>query len=92
LISGIGWTLVEIKINYQFKINFMKQSLKLLLKSTLVIILLGSIMPIVYGQDAPLGHLMSVTEFTVKPGHEMQFREGIKAWKACYLENKGEWT
>ena len=70
----------------------MKQSLKLLLKSTLVIILLGSIMPIVYGQDAPLGHLMSVTEFTVKPGHEMQFREGIKAWKACYLENKGEWT
>jgi hypothetical protein len=36
--------------------------------------------------------ILSVTEFTVKPGHEMQFEEGVKAWKACYLENKGEWT
>jgi hypothetical protein len=43
-------------------------------------------------QTEPLGRLMSVTEFTIKPGHEMQFREGVKAWKACYLENKGEWT
>lgn len=43
-------------------------------------------------QTEPLGPLTSVTEFTIKPGHEMQFREGIKAWKACYLENKGEWT
>lgn len=43
-------------------------------------------------QTEPLGRLLSVTEFTIKPGHEMQFREGVKAWKACYLENKGEWT
>ena len=70
----------------------MNTSLKNLLRITLVIVLLGTILPVVNGQEAPLGHLMSVTEFTVKPGHEMQFREGIKAWKACYLENKGEWT
>lgn len=36
--------------------------------------------------------ILSVTEFTVKIGHEKQFVDGIKAWKACYLENKGEWT
>lgn len=38
------------------------------------------------------GKLMNVTEFTVKSGHESQFREGIKVWKACYLQNKGDWT
>lgn len=43
-------------------------------------------------QTEPLGPLMAVTEFTIRPGHEMQFKEGIKTWKACYLENKGEWT
>jgi len=36
--------------------------------------------------------ILSSTEFTVKGGQEKQFEEGIKAWKACYLENKGEWT
>ncbi|WP_194775258.1 hypothetical protein [Pararhodonellum marinum] len=43
-------------------------------------------------QTEQLGPLLSVSEFTVKPGHEMQFREGVKAWKACYLENNGDWT
>jgi hypothetical protein len=36
--------------------------------------------------------ILSMTEFTVKPGHNTQFREGVKAWKACYLEHEGEWT
>jgi hypothetical protein len=36
--------------------------------------------------------ILSTTEFTVKNGHEKQFEDGIKAWKDCYLENKGEWT
>jgi hypothetical protein len=36
--------------------------------------------------------ILSATEFTVKNGHEKQFEDGVKAWKACYLENKGEWT
>lgn len=35
---------------------------------------------------------LSMTEFTIKPGHNNQFSEGVKAWKACYLENEGEWT
>ena len=36
--------------------------------------------------------ILSLTEFTVKIGHEKQFEDGMKAWKTCYLENKGEWT
>lgn len=63
----------------------------------LAIISLGIIMywtlpTTLLAQTEPLGPLMAVTEFTIKPGHVMQFREGVKTWKACYLENKGEWT
>ena len=36
--------------------------------------------------------ILSTTEFTVKSGQESKFEEGVKAWKACYLENKGTWT
>lgn len=36
--------------------------------------------------------ILSVTEFTVKNGHDRQFEAGVKAWKSCYLENGGEWT
>jgi hypothetical protein len=43
-------------------------------------------------QQDPLGRLVSITEFTIKPGHDAQFRQGVKSWKACYLENMGEWT
>ncbi len=43
-------------------------------------------------QQESLGQLVSITEFTIKPGHDIQFREGVKAWKACYLKNEGDWT
>ncbi|NBC03728.1 MAG: hypothetical protein GVY20_08510 [Bacteroidetes bacterium] len=36
--------------------------------------------------------LLSITEFTVKMGHNLAFQEGVKSWKECYLENDGEWT
>jgi len=35
--------------------------------------------------------IMSLTEFTIKPGHNTQFMEGVKTWKECYLEHEGEW-
>ncbi len=35
--------------------------------------------------------ILSTMEFTVKPGHNSQFRNGIETWKKCYLENEGEW-
>jgi hypothetical protein len=46
----------------------------------------------VQAQEAEKGFILSMTELTIKPGHDLQFREGVKAWKACYLENGGEWT
>jgi hypothetical protein len=46
----------------------------------------------VEAQETERGFILSMTEFTIKPGHNNQFREGVKAWKACYLENEGEWT
>lgn len=46
----------------------------------------------VQAQAAEKGFILSMTELTIKPGHDNQFREGVKAWKACYIENKGEWT
>lgn len=33
--------------------------------------------------------LLSMTEITVKSGHESQFIAGVKMWKECYLKNKG---
>ncbi|MGC1203811.1 MAG: hypothetical protein WA839_02875 [Flavobacteriaceae bacterium] len=34
--------------------------------------------------------LLNMTEITVKHGHNAQFIEGVKSWKACYVENEGE--
>jgi hypothetical protein len=70
----------------------MIKNMKTLLKSFLVLLLPGAVIPLANGQNTPLGPLMSVTEFAIKQGHEMQFREGIKAWKDCFIENEGEWT
>lgn len=42
-------------------------------------------------QDENPSRLLSMTEFTIKGGHDTQFREGVTAWKTCYLENDGEW-
>jgi hypothetical protein len=46
----------------------------------------------VQAQETERGHIISMNELTIKPGHDNQFKEGVKAWKACYLENGGEWT
>jgi len=43
-------------------------------------------------QESDKGFLLSISELTIKNGHDVQFREGVKAWKACYIENKGDWT
>ncbi len=34
--------------------------------------------------------LLTVSEITVKQGHNAQFMEGVKKWKECYLENNGK--
>ena len=34
--------------------------------------------------------ILSMSEITVKQGHNDAFIQGVKAWKECYLENEGE--
>jgi hypothetical protein len=46
----------------------------------------------IFAQEEDESFILSMTEFTIKPGHDFEFREGIKAWKECYLENGGEWS
>ena len=70
----------------------MKKSMNYLLIILLGLVLNWTLLSTLTAQTEPLGPLLDVTEFTIKPGHEMQFREGVKAWKACYIENKGDWT
>jgi hypothetical protein len=41
-------------------------------------------------QDENPSRLLSMTEFTIKSGHNTQFRDGVSAWKTCYLEHGGE--
>lgn len=48
--------------------------------------------PVTQAQAEEGSMILSLTEFTVKPGHNTQFMEGVKAWKECYLEHDGEWT
>lgn len=56
------------------------------------ILLTGLFSTVAEAQDEDESMILSMTEFVVKPGHNTQFIEGVKAWKACYLENEGEWT
>lgn len=37
-----------------------------------------------------VGEIITSTQITVKPGHHIQFIEGVKKWKQCYSENNGE--
>ncbi|ERM82002.1 hypothetical protein P872_07555 [Rhodonellum psychrophilum GCM71 = DSM 17998] len=69
----------------------MKSKMIMLSKGLFSFLLLFVTIQETHAQDAPKGHLMNVTELTIIPGHDLQFQEGIKAWKNCYLENKGEW-
>ena len=34
--------------------------------------------------------MLSIIDVYVKNGHDAQFREGVAAWKDCYLEHEGE--
>jgi hypothetical protein len=58
--------------------------------SVLVACILTGILsaPAVQAQDEEDSMILSMTEFVIKPGHNTQFTEGVKAWKECYLEHE----
>jgi hypothetical protein len=70
----------------------MKTQFKSMMKACLAFGMILSFIVSSFAQNEPLGPLMTVTEFTIKPDHDLQFQEGVKAWKECYLAEKGEWT
>jgi hypothetical protein len=70
----------------------MKTLSRFLIKSSFIGAIILSATLSSFSQNEPLGPLMSVTEFTIKPGHDLQFQEGVKAWKECYIAANGEWT
>lgn len=47
------------------------------------------LLPMWMAAQSTATQLLRMTEITIKPGHNIQFMEGVKMWKNCYLENKG---
>jgi hypothetical protein len=76
----------------KLKINKMKLSVQNAIRMTMAALLIVVGLSMKSAAQAQEKFILSTTEFTVKNGHEKQFEDGVKAWKACYLENKGEWT
>ena len=48
------------------------------------------LLPLVIVAQENDSYLLSMSEITVKQGQNEAFLQGVKAWKECYLENKGE--
>jgi len=72
----------------------MKKITKLVCLAVLVLVSTFSVRDAIAQNDGndEQGRILTFTEFTIKGGHDAQFREGVKAWKTCYLEHDGEWT
>ena len=70
----------------------MNHLFKILLRTSIAWAVLTGVIQTSFAQTDPLGPLSNLTEFTVKEGHDVQFREGIKTWMACYLPQNGNWT
>lgn len=68
-----------------------------MIKNKLTIGLIGLLLSLAFtgitkAQDDSERQILSITEFTIKPGHSAAFQEGVKSWKECYLDNEGTWT
>jgi hypothetical protein len=50
------------------------------------------LLPFVIVSQENESFLLNLSEITVKPGHDAQFIEGVKAWKKCYKDNEGTMT
>jgi len=61
-------------------------------QAVMVILITIALNKVTFGQTRDESVLLGMTEFTIKPGHDTEFMEGVKAWKACYLKNEGTWN
>ena len=53
------------------------------------LLILALLLPIIAISQTNESILLNMTELTVKFGHNEQFREGMKAYKKCYVDNGG---
>jgi hypothetical protein len=61
-------------------------------QAVFVLLLTMAVNGVTFGQTRDEAVLLGMTEFTIKPGHDTEFMEGVKVWKACYLKNEGTWN
>ena len=64
------------------------------MKSTYTLLSLGICAVLAFGsaafaQQEDDSHMLQVTRVEVKFGHVSKFRDGMQAWKDCYIENDG---
>jgi hypothetical protein len=61
------------------------KTIKLIMTAAIVAILSTGMLT----AQTTVSGILNSSEITVKPGHNAQFLDGVKKWKACYLENEG---
>ncbi|OMP30393.1 hypothetical protein BKM32_13510 [Mangrovimonas sp. DI 80] len=69
------------------KYLYPKSSLQLQ-KFTIILLLVTFCLPLSLLSQSNR-RMLNLTEFTVKMGHNSQFKEGVKMWKKCYNDNNG---
>lgn len=57
-----------------------------------IIFFLLFLTPLVVSSQEGQKYLLNVSELKIKPGHDDQFTEAVKEYKACYQENQGTGT
>ena len=61
-------------------------------QAVFAILLTMAVNGVTFGQMQDESVLLGMTEFTIKPGRDTKFIEGVKSWKECYLKNEGTWN
>ncbi len=60
------------------------------LLTAILVVLVATAAGQVQAQEEQRGPLLSLIELTIQPTQAREFRDGVRAWRDCYLENEGE--
>ena len=80
------------KIQIQYIMHSRKTIIRKVSQAVFAILLTMAVNGVTFGQMQDESVLLGMTEFTIKPGRNTKFIEGVKSWKECYLENEGTWS
>jgi hypothetical protein len=79
-------------IQIQYIMHSRKTIIRRVSQAVFALLFTMAVNGVAYGQMQDESVLLGMTEFTIKPGHDTKFMEGVKAWKTCYLKNEGTWN